>query len=241
MTGFGYNINGFGSFTSRGVRELAFHGYDAAADDITTFTDAPIGDAHADRFVIVAVTANASSGPSSDVGVGIASITIGGSTATVAAEHVLTAGNGYLPFSQIAYLKVPSGTTATVVTTGDNTTLLLTIAVYSVVSPTGNIFVTASDETTAADATNTTLPFAALTTTSDGFVVACAQSRNGLTMSSSNMTEDWEIELNSNEWGGAYSALTTGADFTPNITRGAGTLTRAEDWTGVAASFSWTE
>ena len=112
-----------------------------------TFTDEPIGAAHAHRMVVVTISqgdANAGSGWTN-------SVTIGGVAATVVQLASITRQAGR-PF--IAYLKVPTGTTATIVITRASGTVTpnnCVIGVYRF----NTLETTTVDEVTAESGSNT--------------------------------------------------------------------------------------
>ena len=121
-------------------------GYDESRTNTNayTFTDVPIGATDADRYVVATVVAN-----NGGVDRTLSSLTCNGSAMTVIGGAGLAADAVEIA---VAYLKVPSGTTATFVATWNDTMGECTILVHTIVSASGTITVAASDFETASAA-----------------------------------------------------------------------------------------
>lgn len=121
---FANQLVGFGVFGD--AKRVIFNASAKSVTDTTTytFTNTSIGSATADRIVIVGVGGAAAGLSTSTV------VTIGGSTATAAVDATFAkAGHGYI--SKLYMLAVPSGTTATIVSTFSAATNRSGICVWS--------------------------------------------------------------------------------------------------------------
>lgn len=173
-----------------------------------TFSSQGIGSASANRYVIIGITSRTLSG----TGGNITSLTVGGISCTINSE-IANSGN----VTCIGIANVPTGTTADVVATFDETQTQCDIAIWTA---TDVISTTASDTltSTAAD------PSGTIDVTAGGFIVAIAKDDTGTAPPAATWTElveDFDaLDANGNnktgahkEYVGASSGLTIGVTW----------------------------
>lgn len=169
-----------------------------SSDDVNriayTFAAQDIGNATADRRVIVGVHGGGLAGDT------LSSVTIGGVAATIVVQ-----AQGEDEIAAIAIADVPDGATADVVCTFSDTAARAAIGVWSVVGLTSSTPVD-TDSSVSDPASKT------LTSVVGGFCIGVASSTDDITVSWTNLTERYDQSL---ETGGS---ITSGADSVTTTT-----------------------
>lgn len=181
---------------------LSFQGFNATTTaSSNTYTNAPIGTASSDRYVIVGVIGEDSTTAT------ISGVTCAGNAMTNIAGTTLTNSNSVTAFY---ILNVTSGTTATIVATFTGNKNATWIGVWTATGLTSTTPIGTATQTT--DNTST-----ALTTTSGGFAIGIAGSYGGAaTYTWTNLTERFDNTSNTTRNGSGADATTSGSSL--NIT-----------------------
>lgn len=197
-----------------------------------TYNSVAFGAEDPNRFIVILFQGIR---PASTASRAVGSVTIGGVSASVAVQKDSPTSNK--PFCAIAYAKVPAGLSGTVtVQMADSLALLYAdIAVYRVVSGSGNLGVeaTLSEVNGASDQT----VLGSIATVDSGFVVAGSMQLNGGTATiAGSLSEDVENDTSSGEYFNAYSAEVGSGSINVAITTSDSGISAGE-MVGVAASF----
>jgi hypothetical protein len=192
---------------------LAFVGFTGNTSDLSayTFTNHAIGDAAADRVVVVCVSVR-SSGSSS-----VTSVSIGGNAATS-----LVAASGVGAIANFYALLVPSGTTATIVVNiGGSAAQSCAVAVWALTGTGGSTTPTATASSTSGDPSGLSLA-----TANCAAVGACYGTTGGggaITLSGRAGPDDYNdaFEGGFRRIAGRHQNLTAGATLSPSCDWGA--------------------
>jgi len=197
---------------------------DSADLDTYTFASQNLGTADSNRYIIVSLSARATTTTAFTV----SSVSVGGVTGTIVQQYSNVITNVCL--SAIAIVAVPSGTTGDVVVTLSRTALRCCIALYGAVG----INPTATDSGTSGDAN----PTYAIDIAADGVAIGVVGRASGAadTATWTNITEDYDSVIDTTfNFTGASAAFVeqqTNLDLTATL---AGIATEPA---GVFASFA---
>lgn len=187
-----------------GIKTLAFQGHSEVTSSASpTYSSAPIGEASADRIVIVGI------GLFTVSAVSLSSVTVGGNSATAIVSN--TANTNHQVF--IYALNVATGTSADVVVNWSGSADATGIAVWSA---TGTLGSTTANDTQTTSSDGGTM---GLSTVTNGFLIAMTKNNaSGPDASWTGATEEFDLSISSNDYSGADASQTSAGTTNVSVT-----------------------